>query len=78
MHLMSCATPTVVETARVVVPDLVFPPFPDLAGGEAVEGGVIVPNDYVIRLAEYRVRIEETERNYLQIKGLYEDEREQD
>lgn len=67
--LMSCAT-TSVET-EMVVPELVFPEFPDLVEYEVKEGGTLVDNMWIIRLAEYRILIEETEKTYNEIRGLY-------
>lgn len=69
--LNSCATNSVKE--KVLVPDLVFPVFPSLDGGKKnPDGTVSVPNEWLVRLAEYRIRIEETEKNYGDIKALYE------
>ena len=68
--LTSCAT-TKVE-ARVVVPGITFPIFPDLTGAEETESGVVVPKDWIVSLARYRILIEETEKNYNEIKALYD------
>lgn len=57
---------------KIYVPELTFPPFPVLEGYERTDGKVIVPEEWITSLAEYRIRIEETERNYREIKALYE------
>ena len=33
-----------------------------------------VPNEWILRLAEYKIRIEETEKNYMDLKALCEGE----
>lgn len=58
---------------KVFVPDLVFPAFPSLdKGNENPDEMVSVSKKWLVRLAEYRIRIEETEKNYNDIKALYE------
>ncbi|MBQ3981909.1 MAG: hypothetical protein II631_07695 [Treponema sp.] len=55
------------------MPDLVFPVFPSLDSGvKNPDGTVSVSREWLVRLAEYRIRIEETEKNYNDIKALYE------
>ena len=69
--LSSCASNGSRE--KVFVPDLDFPVFPSLDGGvKNPDGTGSVPNEWLVRLAEYRIRIEETEKNYNDIKALYE------
>ena len=69
--LSSCASNGTRE--KVFVPDLVFPVFPSLDDEKKnSDGTVSVPNEWLVRLAEYRIRIEETEKNYNDIKALYE------
>lgn len=69
--LSSCASNGTRE--KVFVPDLVFPVFPSLDGGiKNSDGTVSVSGEWLVRLAEYRIRIEETEKNYNDIKALYE------
>lgn len=71
--LTSCISTEYV--ARPFVPEIVFPIFPALDGEERnADGTVSVPGEWLVRLAEYRIRIEETERNYNGIKALYEGE----
>ena len=69
--LSSCASNGTRE--KVFVPDLVFPVFPSLDNGvKNPDGTVSVSGEWLVRLAEYRIRIEETEKNYNDIKALYE------
>lgn len=69
--LSSCASNGTRE--KVFVPDLVFPVFPSLDSGvKNPDGTVSVSGEWLVRLAEYRIRIEETEKNYNDIKALYE------
>lgn len=68
---MSCAT-TKVESAKVVVPGITFPIFPDLIDAEETESGVVVPKEWIVSLARYRILIEEAEKNYNEIKRLYD------
>lgn len=52
---------------------MVFPVFPALEGAERnADGTVSVPESWIVRLAEYRLRIAETEKNYVDIKSLYD------
>lgn len=69
--LSSCASNGTRE--KVFVPDLVFPIFPSFDSGvKNPDGTVSVSGEWLVRLAEYRIRIEETEKNYNDIKALYE------
>lgn len=70
---ISCVSVEYVD--RPFVPEIVFPIFPALDGEERnADGTVSVPGEWLVRLAEYRIRIEETEKNYNGIKALYEGE----
>lgn len=71
MPLMSCVTRKV-EDATVIVPNINFPIFPDLIDAQETENGVIVSKEWIVNLARYRILIEETEKNYYEIKGLYD------
>lgn len=42
------------------------------SGVKNPDGTVSVSGEWLVRLAEYRIRIEETEKNYNDIKALYE------
>lgn len=75
MLLASCISERIEYRDRV--PELVFPPFPSLEGEVVTENGILVPEDWFVRLAEYRLRIEETEKNYVGIRDLYGGEQEE-
>lgn len=71
---MSCQTAKIEYVDKPVVPSISFPIFPALT--DAVkndDGSVTVSGDWLVRLAEYKIRIEETEQNYNDLKTLYED-----
>lgn len=73
MLLTSCASTKIEYMEKPVVPSISFPIFPVLT--EATrnnDGTVTVSEDWIVRLAEYKIRIEETENNYNEIKALYE------
>ena len=71
MPLTACVTVKNKE-AETVVPELVFPVFPALEGGvKNADGSVTVPGEWLVRLAEYRIRIGETEKTYEDLKALY-------
>ena len=54
------------------MPEVVFPAFPELDGAiRNNDGTVSVSEDWLVKLAEYKIRIEETEKNYNEIKALY-------
>ena len=73
--LISCQTTKEIPVVklRVIMPDLDFPTFPDLNDGdyERVDGGILVSEDWIIRLAEYRLSIFNTESVYKKVKDLY-------
>lgn len=68
-----CVSQRVVE--KTVVPELVFPLFP-LADNmsDNNDGTVTVSSEWIVRLMEYKIRIEETEQNYTDIKMLYKED----
>ena len=54
------------------MPELTFPIFPDLTEAVKNEDGTIsVSSDWIVLLAEYRIRIEETEKTYNDLRALY-------
>lgn len=70
--LMSCASGKIEYIEKPYVPEITFPVFPTLDGGnENEDGSITVPAEWVLQLAEYKIRIEETEKNYNEIKELY-------
>lgn len=73
MLLTSCASGKLEYVEKPVVPELTFPIFPALEGGMKNDDGTVnVPGEWIVRIAEYRIRIEETEKNYNDLKSLYE------
>ena len=73
MLLLGCVSPQIVTVEKTVVPEIVFPNFP-LADKmtDNKDGTVSVPNEWLVRLEEYHIRIGETEKNYEMLKELYE------
>lgn len=70
--LTCCQSPRQVVVDRPYVPELVFPPFPALSGAvRNGDGTVTVGEDWIVRVAEYRIRIEETEQTYGDLKALW-------
>lgn len=61
------------ETAGGIVPAMVFPIFP-LAQTMTDNGDdtVTVAAEWIVRLAEYRIKIEALEKEYCALKMLYE------
>lgn len=75
MLLTSCVSGKVEYIEKAYVPELNFPIFPALDGGiENADGSVSVSAEWIIQLAEYKIRIEETEKNYNEIKDNYSHE----
>lgn len=75
--LTSCASVEYVD--RPFVPEIVFPIFPALDGeARNADGTVSVPGEWLVRLAEYKIRIAETEKNYTDIKAIYDGRRKKD
>ena len=72
----SCKTISV-EEKSVIVPPLVFPIFPDLTDAQVNEDGTVsVSAEWIIQLAEYRLKVEKTQSDYEAIKEIYEEENE--
>ena len=70
--LTSCISAKIEYIDKPVVPEISFPAFPVLEN-EILndDGSVTVPADWIVQLAEYKIRIEETEKNYNDLKALY-------
>lgn len=70
--LQSCLSTSYIE--KPYVPPLNFPAFPAIEEYERnANGTVTVSGEWIKRLAEYKIRIEETEKTYTEIKELYGD-----
>ena len=75
MLLMNCVSVKTEYIEKPVVPPITFPIFPALtAATRNGDGTVIVNEDWIVRLAEYKIRIEETESNYNDLKSLCEND----
>ena len=71
--LTSCISDRIEYIEKPYVPEISFPIFPELDGEKVgADGFVSVPSEWIVRLAEYKIRIEETEKNYNDLKALYE------
>ena len=68
MLLTACRSTKVEKT---IVPYIEFPKFPLAEKMEQTPDGVLVPNDWIVELAEYQIRIEETENVYKRLYELY-------
>ena len=75
-----CQTPKVDYVEKPVVPEITFPVFPVLSGAvrNEEERTISVPEEWIVYLEEYRIRIKETEKNYNEIKKIYENETEKE
>ena len=62
---------------KYLVPEIDFPDFPALDREVHKDGSWTIPKDSVDSLAEYYIRIQETEKNYNDIKRMLEKEKEQ-
>lgn len=77
MLLTSCKSVETVVVEKEVVPPLVFPPFPVLGDVVRENGRVSVSEEFLIELARYKIRIEETQRNYEDLCLIYGNEGEE-
>ena len=59
-----------------IVPDVSFPKFPALEREIHEDGSWTIPKESIDQLAEYYIKIQETETNYKELKELYEKEKE--
>ncbi len=72
--LVACQSSKVIEVEKLYVPTLDFPIFPkDSKMVNNHDGTVTVSADWIVRLEEYRIRIEETQKDYELLKELYDD-----
>ena len=70
---LSCRTTNIEYVEKTTVPEITFPVFPVLSGAvrNKEEKTVSVPEEWIVRLGEYRIRIEETEKTYTELKKTY-------
>lgn len=73
MPLLNCQSTNDVKK-EIYIPEINFPKFPVLEEYEQKDGKIIVPEEYILQLAEYKIRIEETEQNYNEIKKNIKEE----
>ena len=73
--MTSCQSVKVVH--KYIVPDIEFPEFPALDREINSDGSWTIPKESIDELAEYYIRIQETEKNYNDIKRLLEKGEEQ-
>lgn len=72
--LMSCASGKVVYKDRIVVPSVNYPEFPVLEDAEREKNNrVSVPDSYIVRLAEFKIRYEECVKTYTELRAVYSD-----
>ena len=62
---------------KYIVPDIDFPKFPALDRTINEDGSWTIPKEDIDMLAEYYIRIQETEKNYNDIKRMLEKGEEQ-
>lgn len=73
MLLTACQSTEYIH--KPTLPAISFPTFPALQEyTRNVDETVTVPGEWLIRLEEYRIRVEETEKTYNEIKAMYNDE----
>lgn len=72
MLLPACASTEFITVDKVIIPELDFPEFP-VAGSMTNNrnGTVTVPADWLVKLEEYHIKIQETEDNYNGYKEIY-------
>lgn len=59
---------------QYVVPAIDFPPFPELYGAEETsDGDVNVPKEWILSLADYKIRIEQAQKLYNDLLIIYEE-----
>ncbi len=69
---LNCQSERIEYIEKPYIPELNFPVFPILADAQKnIDGTVSVSGDWIMRLAEYKIRIEETEKTYNDLKALY-------
>lgn len=72
--LTSCKSSDPVPVYKTVITQTDFPTFPradNIINNN--DGTCTVPSEWIVKLAEYSIRIQEIENNYREIEQLYED-----
>lgn len=69
--LQSCKTVEI--KTEYTFPELDFPVFPAMPEIERKDGFCLVPDTYIMELARYKVRIKETEKNYMDMRKIYKE-----
>ena len=69
----SCVSGKIEYIEKLVVPEVSFAIFPDLEDAKRNGDGTVTVNEaWIVRLAEFKIRYEETMQNYNELKALYE------
>lgn len=70
--LTSCASGKVEYVDKPIVPEVFFPDFPEIGETERNDNGTVsVSEDWIVRIAEFKIRYKETEKSYNELKVLY-------
>ena len=72
LTLLTCCKTPPPQIDTLPFPELVFPAFPALENAERAENGVIVSESWIVALAEYKIKIAETQKNYEAWRAIYE------
>ena len=70
--MISCQSNKVGTVEKVVIPEIVFPPFPRIERTVNADGSWLIPEKSVKALASYYLLISETEANYENLRVIYE------
>lgn len=71
--LMGCTSTKIEYIEKPYLPELNFPFFPELYGDvRNPDDTVTVPGEWIIQLREFQIHYEETEKDYNDLKALYE------
>ena len=73
MLLASCLTDRIKPVEKPVLIDLYFPEFPSMPScTRNADGSVTVSGDYIVSLAEFKIKYEEAMKNYEDLRCIYE------